>query len=170
MSLIAKPFVISRQLAAPRELVFRAWTDPAHLPQWMGPTGMPTVKAALDLRPGGTYHYGLRMPDGNTMWGKWTFREIAVPERLVFVQQFSDEHGGLGRHPMNPDWPQRTLSTITFEAQGPQSTLLTIHWEPFEASELEIRTFNDNHASMNGGWRGTFEQLAGYLAKMRDDA
>lgn len=166
MTVAAKEFVIARRFEAPRERVFRAWTDPHHLAQWMSPAGMETVKAELDLRPGGTYHYGLRMPDGNTMWGKWTFREIAAPERLVFLQQFSDEHGGLGRHPLNPDWPPRMLSTITFEAQGPQATLLTIRWLPYEASDLEVHTFNDGHGSMTQGWGGTLEKLADLLPRM----
>jgi uncharacterized protein YndB with AHSA1/START domain len=68
-------------------------------------------------------------------------------------------------HPGSPNWPRQTLSTTTFESQG-RRTLLTVHWEPYQASEIERRTFAENHASMNGGWSGTFEQLASYLAEV----
>ena len=56
------PFVISRRLSAPRELVWRVWTDPNHLAQWWGPKGFTVDVAKLDLRPGGRFHYGMRAP------------------------------------------------------------------------------------------------------------
>ena len=158
-------FVISRVFDAPRELVFDAWTQKQHLDKWFGPKGCQIVGGNLDLREGGTYHYGMRMPDGNVMWGKWTFREVRRPEKLVLISTFSDEQGGITVHPGNPNWPRQTLSTTSFESQG-QRTLLTIKLAPYQASEIERRTFAENHASMNGGWSGTFEQLASYLAEM----
>jgi uncharacterized protein YndB with AHSA1/START domain len=158
-------FIISRVFEAPRELVFDAWTRKEHLDRWFGPKGCQIVGGNLDLRDGGTYHYGMRMPDGNVMWGKWTFREVRRPEKLVLISSFSDEQGGITVHPGSPNWPRLTLSTTTFEPQGPR-TLLTIRWEPYQATDIERRTFAENHASMNGGWSGTFEQLASYLAEM----
>lgn len=158
-------FVISRVFDAPRELVFDAWTKKEHLDKWFGPKGCQIVGGNLDLREGGTYHYGMRMPDGNVMWGKWTFREVRRPEKLVLISTFSDEQGGITVHPGSPNWPRQTLSTTLFESQGPR-TLLTIKWQPYQATEIERRTFAENHASMNGGWSGTFEQLASYLAEM----
>lgn len=159
-------FVIARTLDAPRPLVYSAWTDPAHLAQWMSPAGCSTLRCTLDLKPGGTYHYGLRTPDGGTMWGKWNFREIAAPERLVFVSHFSDEKGGVTRHPMSASWPLYTLSTITFAEQG-KGTLLTIRWLPLEATDEEVRTFNAAHAGMMQGWGGTMAQLEAFLAQAR---
>jgi len=158
-------FVISRVFDAPRELVFDVWTRKEHLDQWFGPKGCKIVGGNLDLREGGTFHYGMQMPDGNVMWGKWTFREVRRPEKLVLISTFSDEKGGITVHPGNPDWPRQTLSTTTFESQG-QRTLLTIKWQPYQASDIERRTFAENYASMNGGWSGTFEQLASYLAEV----
>lgn len=158
-------FVISRVFDAPRELVFDAWTRKEHLDQWFGPKGCRIVGGNLDLREGGTYHYGMQMPDGNVMWGKWVFREVRRPEKLVLISSFSDEQGGITVHPGNPDWPRQTLSTTTFESQG-HRTLLTIHWEPYQASDIEVRTFTGNRASMQGGWSGTFEQLASYLSEV----
>lgn len=159
-----EPFIISRTLDAPRERVWQAWTEQERLRQWMSPKGFAVIAASLDLRPGGSYHYGLRMPDGKEIWGMWVFREIAPPERLVFVQSFSDPQRGLGRHPLAPDWPQKMLSTIRFEPKG-KGTLLTIEWQPIEASETELKVFEAGRPGMNQGWGGTLEQLTAHLQK-----
>jgi uncharacterized protein YndB with AHSA1/START domain len=159
----ANEFVISKVLKAPREKVWRAWTDRDELMKWFGPKGCTIPVANLDLRPGGIFHYAMRTPDGKEMWGKWTFREIEAPNRLVLISCFSDKEGGITRHPMASDWPLQTLSTTTFEAQG-DSTVLTIRWSPWNATEAEISRFNASHDSMTQGWGGTYEQLAAYLA------
>jgi len=159
-----KPFVISRELDAPRQRVWQAWTEPERLQQWMSPTGFTVIAANLDLRPGGTYHYGMRAADGKEMWGKWLIREVKRPERLVFVTTFSDPQGGLTRHPLAPDWPAKMLSTITFAENG-KATLLTIQWQPIEASEAELKVFDNGRPGMNQGWSGSFEQLTNYLKK-----
>jgi uncharacterized protein YndB with AHSA1/START domain len=159
-----KPFLISREFAAPRQRVWQAWTEPERLQQWFSPRGFSVIAAKLDLRAGGTYHYGMRMPDGKEMWGKWLIREVKAPERLVFVNTFSDPQGGLGRHPLAPEWPQKMLSTITF-AEKDRGTLLTIQWEPIEASEAEQKTFDAGRPSMTQGWSGTFQNLTDYLKK-----
>ena len=159
-------FVLTRTFPAPRELMFRLWTEPAHLQQWMSPKGFTVLVANMDLRPGGVYHYGMRGPDGSEMWGKWLIREVVPPERLVWLNGFSDAAGGLTRHPMAPDWPQWMLSVITFtEDQG--RTTVTLRWSPFEASEAERQVFAAAHAGMTQGWGGTMEQLEAYLALAR---
>ena len=159
-----KPFVISREFDTPRERVWQAWTEVEHLRQWMSPKGFAVIAAKLDLRPGGTYHYGMRMADGKEVWGKWLIREVKQPERLVFINTFSDPQGGLTRHPFAPDWPAQMLSTITFAAKG-KGTLLTIEWAPIEASEAELKTFDTGRPSMTQGWTGTLEQLTNCLRK-----
>jgi len=158
-----RPFVISRIFNAPRDLVWKAWTEREHM-QWWGPKGVSIHHARLDLRPGGTFHYCMKTPEGREMWGKWVIREIVKPERLVFVNSFSDAAGGLTRHPMSPHWPLETLSTVTFAAQGDQ-TLLTIQWLPLNATEIERKTFGEGHESMRNGWGGTLDRLAEHLAK-----
>jgi len=90
-------FVISRVLDAPRDLVWKCFTDPEHMRQWWGPKGFTVVASKMDLRVGGTYHYGLKAPNGAPMWGKFVFREIVPPERLDFISSFSDEEGGATR-------------------------------------------------------------------------
>jgi uncharacterized protein YndB with AHSA1/START domain len=154
-------FVTSRLVDAPRERVWRAWTDPSELGLWFGPKGFKTIHAKLDLRPGGSYHYGIE-GNGVEMWGKWAFRDIDKPAKLQFIQTFSDKDGGVGVHPMAPTWPKRTLSTILFQDFGPK-TLVTVCWAPFEATEIERDTFLGGLAGMNEGWSGTFERLDAYL-------
>lgn len=161
-----KDFITTRELDAPRELVFDVWTRSEHLQQWFSPKGFTVIAAKLDLRPGGTYHYGMRMPDGREMWGKWNFREIQRPERLVFIDEFSDPQGNLARHPFNENWPSRMLSTITFAERGGR-TVVTVRWSPHEATADEHATFDAGHDSMRMGWGGTLEQLEGYLARLR---
>ena len=157
-------FTLTRAFLAPRELVFRAWTQPEHLAEWMSPAGMTQLGNSLDLRPGGLFHYGLKTPDGQEMWGKWVFREIEAPSRLVFVSSFSDVAGGFTRHPMAADWPLETLSTVTFTEQGGQ-TVLTLTGTPINASESERQTFASALGGMNQGWGGTFAQLDVHLTE-----
>jgi uncharacterized protein YndB with AHSA1/START domain len=163
MTAATKAFVVSRVFDAPRDLVWKAWTEAERLKEWFGPKGVTVTTVKMDLRPGGICHYAMRMPNGQEMWGKWTFREVVAPERLVLISSFSDANGGITRHPMSPTWPLETLSTTTFAEQGGKTTL-TISWSPHNATDAEHETFNASHASMNQGWGGTMEQLTAYLA------
>jgi uncharacterized protein YndB with AHSA1/START domain len=157
------PFVITREFNAPRELVWAAWTQRDHLMQWFSPKGFTLAEAKLELRPGGTFHYCMRSPDGKEMWGKWIFREIVPPKKIVLVSHFSDAAGGITRHPMAATWPRETLSTTTLEeANG--KTKLTIEWVPINATAEERATFNGARSGMKAGWGGTFENLEAHLA------
>src|SRR4051812_23002306 len=114
-----RPFVISRAFDAPRELVWKAWTERDQLMQWFGPKGFTMTVANLDFRPGGVFHYCLRSADGHEMWGKFVFREIVPPVRIVHEHSFSDAQGNITTHPMSPTWPRQMLATTTFaEHQG----------------------------------------------------
>lgn len=158
-------FVISRTFNAPRELIWECFTKPERMKEWWGPKGVTVVHSKMDLRVGGTYHYGMKNPDGSVMWGRQVYREITPPSRLVFINSFSDEHGGLGRHPMAPTWPAEMLSVFTLEELPGGKTKFTVTWSPHNATEEERKTFDAGHQSMNGGWSGTFEVLEAYLAK-----
>lgn len=160
-------FVMSRVLDVPRELVWKMFTQTEHLVQWWGPKGFKVLSCKLDLRPGGTYHYGMQTPNGQTMWGKFEYREVAAPERLVFVNYFSDEAGGITRHPMARNWPLRMLSTFTFEAEPAGKTRFTVRWQTLDATAEEQKTFDEGRNSMRAGWGGTMDQLETYLAKTR---
>jgi uncharacterized protein YndB with AHSA1/START domain len=159
-------FVLSRVFDAPRDLVFAAWTQRDHLLKWFGPKGTTLIAGiSADFRAGGTFHYGMRMPDGKAMWGKWVFRELKAPERIVLVSSFSDEKGGITRHPMAPAWPLETLSATDFTVEAPKKTRLTLRWSPLNATDEERKIFMASFKNMEAGWGGTMEQLDAYLAQ-----
>jgi uncharacterized protein YndB with AHSA1/START domain len=160
----SKDFVISRIVNAPRDLVWKAWTERDRIMQWFGPKGFTMTHAKLDLRPGGMLHYRLQTPDGKEMWGKFVYRDIEKPKRLVWVNSFSDEKAGLTRHPFSKDaWPLQMLTTVTFEEQRGKTTI-TVRWSPISPTEAEQKTFDSNLEGMKMGWTGTFEQFEEYLA------
>lgn len=164
---VGKDFVISRVLDAPRDLVWRVFTEPEHMKQWWGPKGFTVAVANMELRPGGTFHYLLKAPDGTPMWGRFVYREIVAPERIVFINSFSDEAGGVTRHPLAPDWPLEMRSVFTFEEVPGGKTRFTVRWAPHNATPREREVFDSGHASMMQGWSGTMEQLETYLTSIR---
>jgi uncharacterized protein YndB with AHSA1/START domain len=159
-----KPVVISSTFDVPRERMWKAWTDRDQLMQWFGPKGFKMTTAKLDFRSGGIFHYCLRSPDGKEMWGKFLYREIVEPKRVVVVSSFSDEAGGITRHPMAPTWPREMLSTFTLKDEDGKTTV-QIEWIPLNPTAEELKTFDSSHEGMKQGWSGTFDQLAEYLAK-----
>jgi uncharacterized protein YndB with AHSA1/START domain len=162
-----KPFVISRVFDAPRDKVWKAWTEVEQLKKWWGPAGFKVHTCKLDLRPGGSMHYGMSAPDGSDMWGKFAFREILKPQRLVFINSFSDPKGGVARDAGHQSWPLEMLTTITFEEQGGK-TRVTVSWLPADgSSEPERQTFDEGRDSMKQGWGGTMDQLAAHLGQAK---
>jgi uncharacterized protein YndB with AHSA1/START domain len=96
--------IATRVLDAPRELVFAAWTNPAHLAQWWGPNGFTTTTRTIDVRPGGTWRFVMHGPDGRDYENRITYEEIVRPERLVY------SHGG-----GDDVEPVQFRVTVTFE-------------------------------------------------------
>jgi uncharacterized protein YndB with AHSA1/START domain len=140
--------VITRVFDAPRELVFKAWTEPERLVQWMGPKGFSSrIIGAMDVRPGGRYRYHMTGPDGGEHWQQGEYREVVPPERIVCTYAWADAAG-------NPTRPE-TLLTLTFEDLGAR-TRLTLHQAVFEST-----TARDAH---RGGWSSSLDRLAEYMA------
>jgi uncharacterized protein YndB with AHSA1/START domain len=83
--------VITRLLAAPRRLVWQAWTDPRHIAQWWGPNGFTTTIHAMEVKPGGVWRYIMHGPDGTDYPNKIVYREVIKPERLVYDHSGEDE-------------------------------------------------------------------------------
>jgi uncharacterized protein YndB with AHSA1/START domain len=105
---------ISRDFAAPRELVFDAHTKPEHVSQWLlGPEGWSMPVCEIDLRPGGAWHYVWQHVDGERMEMHGEYREIVRPERIVNTERWGDE------------WPE-TLHTVTFTEQGDTTTVTQV--------------------------------------------
>jgi len=158
-------FVVTRTFDAPRDLLWRVWTEAGHLQHWWGPKGFRVLNCTNDLRPGGVFHFGLRAPDGSVMWGKWVYREVRPPERLVFVSAFSDAAANTVRAPFSADWPLEVLSTLTLAEQAGRTTL-TMRAVAISLTEAERRTFEAMFGSMQQGWAGTLDQLEAYLARV----
>ncbi len=158
----ADDFVATRVVNAPVDRVWKAWTDAKALKQWWGPKGFESVSTKVDLRPGGIFHYHMRAPGGEDMWGKFVYREIVPEQRLVFISSFSDENAGETRHPLAPDWPLKMLSMVTF-AEKDGKTTVTVSGSPYEPTEKERSAFEAGRDSMKAGWAGTFERLDAYL-------
>jgi len=164
-----KEFVISRVFDAPRDLVWKAWTQGERLAQWWGPKGCKIRVVKLEVRPGGIFHYAMEFQPGQEMWGRFVYREIAAPERLVFINSFSDAKGGITRAPfseINETWPLEVLNTLTLSEKNGKTTL-TLRGIPINASEDEHKTFEGMFDSLRQGFGGTFDQLTEYLAKAK---
>ncbi len=159
-------FVINRSFSAPIETMFQMWTDPEHFSRWLAPTGFTMQFIKADIRPGGATFY--LMTDGGAvkMYGRASYLEIERPGRLVYTQQFCDEHENITRHPMSPTWPATMLTTVTLTEEGPAQTRVTVKWEPHGATTREeLETFLKARGGMTQGWTGSFDKLDDYLAR-----
>ena len=158
-------FVFSRSVDAPRDLVWKMWSEAEHLAKWWGPKGFPWISGKLDFRPGGTFHYCMKMPNGTEMWGKFVYREIVVPERIVYINSFSDAAGNITRGPFMNDFPVEVLNLVTFTEESGKTTV-TLRSGPINATAAERDKFKALQAPMRQGFGGTFDQLETYLAEM----
>lgn len=105
--------VIARIIKAPRERVFKAWTDPKQMAQWWGPAVFTTPVCEMDVRPGGLYRIVMRSPDGVDYPLKGVYREVVEPERLVMTMDLSE----------HPDaWHDRLDRAATSRRAGLRST------------------------------------------------
>jgi uncharacterized protein YndB with AHSA1/START domain len=138
--------VITRTFDAPRQLVFRLWTQAEHLAHWWGPEGFTMPSCEIDLRAGGAYRFQMQGPDDDDHWLQGVFREVVEPELLVMAGFWADSEG-------NPKGPT-TLITVTFKEEGGK-TSLTFHQAIFESI-----TARDAH---HYGWTSTFDRLTKYL-------
>ena len=153
-----RELVIERVLNAPRELVWKAWTEPEHFMRWWGPKGFTTPFCEIDLRVGGKYVNCMRSPEGKDYWSTGVYREIVPLERIVCTDSFADEHGNVvpATHYGMSDMPLEMLVTVTFE-EHEGKTKLTLHHVGIPAGP--------DREGANQGWSESFDKLAEYLAK-----
>jgi uncharacterized protein YndB with AHSA1/START domain len=156
-----REFTITRVFDAPPELVFKAWTQPQHLMRWWAPKGFTTGHCTVDLRPGGVFHYSMRSPEGQEIWGIGVYREIVEPERIVYTDSFADAAG----NPVPPSYyglstghPLESLVTVTFAGHEGKTTLTLRHNIPTSAEEREGTV---------QGWNEMLDRLAEDLATVR---
>ena len=136
--------LIERILAAPRDLVFRVWTDPRHLTRWWGPKGFEPIGAEQDLREGGTYRFGMKSAEGNEVWSTGVYKEIVPNEKIVMT--FRWENGA---------WGVDNLITVTFLELASGRTMMRFHQAPFATVEAR-----DAHT---GGWTSLLDKFTAYL-------
>lgn len=110
-----REIVLSRVINARRELVFAAWTDPRHLPQWFGPAGFKIENKEIDIRVGGTWRFDMVAPDGKRYTNRMVFRRIEVPS-LIEIDHGSDKDND----------PGMFRTTILFDQQSDGKTVLTM--------------------------------------------
>ena len=120
--------VITRIFAAPRDLVFKVWTEPKHILNWWGPKGFTAPVCKVDLRPGGEFLYCMEAPDGKQYWNKGVFHEIVRPEKTTSSIYFSDEKGNIVESSFYgmKDFPYEMRDVVTFEVIDGDSTMLTL--------------------------------------------
>lgn len=145
--------VITRIFDAPRELAWRAWTEPEHFMRWWGPKDFTSPSCEIDLRVGGKYLWCMRWPDGRDNFTTGVYREVVPIERLVFTDSFSDTKGNVvsgAAYGMSEDIPLEMLVTLTFEDHGGK-TKMTLTHAGLPAGELSDMT--------SAGWNESFDKL-----------
>ena len=140
---------LTRVFDAPRDLVFRAWSDIRHLRNWFGPKSHPAREVTGDVRPGGKFRHCLNSSAGDmSLWLYGTFREIVPPERLVFTFAWEEE-GERGLE---------TVVTIVFKDEGNKTRML-FRQSPFQ-SDVEC----DGHGL---GWNSSLDRMDDYILETR---
>jgi uncharacterized protein YndB with AHSA1/START domain len=148
-----RELVLTRLIDAPREKLFRAWTDPALLRQWFAPLPWTTPVAELDVRPGGANLIVMRGPDGNEFPNRGIYLEIVENERLVFTDAYTTAW-------VPSEKPFMTV-IVTFAEEGGQTryTALVRHWTVADREAHEKMGFHQ-------GWGQCTDQLVSLVAKL----
>jgi uncharacterized protein YndB with AHSA1/START domain len=149
MNVITRPasfeLVLKREIAAPRERVFAAWTDVRQSATWWAPRDFTILSCVMDVRPGGKWHRRMRSPGGAVVTKHGVYREVVPPERLVFT--YISEHEGGGIDP-------ETVVTVTFADLGGR-TRLTLRHSAFKTDAA--RTGHE------GGWASCLERFSSFI-------
>jgi uncharacterized protein YndB with AHSA1/START domain len=149
--------VIERIFDAPRELVWKAWTDPQQAMRWWGPKGFTSPACEIDFRVGGKSLFAMQSPefnDGRPIWSTGVYREIVPLERIVTTDSFADADGNVvpaTHYGMGSDFPLEMLVTVTFEDLDGK-TKMTLRHEGLPAGEML--------EGAGTGWNESFDKLA----------
>ncbi|MEA3134022.1 MAG: hypothetical protein QOG17_1868 [Gammaproteobacteria bacterium] len=157
-------YVLERVFDAPRELVWKTWTDPKLLSRWYGPN-VETIIHRLDLKPGGLWLVEMKW-GGNSHYQRVEYTDVTPPERLVWLHSSSDADWNIIPSPMMTNWPRVLLTTVTFAKDGSR-TKMRLTWEPHDASAAEIACFAAAIDSMGKGWEGGMKLLSDLLAELQ---
>lgn len=158
---VTQELIITRVFDAPREQVWKAWTEPEQIKKWWGPKNFSAPVSTIDLRVGGKYLNCMRGagPDGvvRDYWSTGIYREIVLLRKIVCTDSFADEQGNAvpaAYYDMPGDFPQELIVTVTFEEKAGKTTMTLVHagMPAGEMSDLARQ-----------GWNESFDKLAGIL-------
>jgi len=141
--------VITRVLDAPRELVFKVWTDPDHLINWFGPNGFTNTFHEVDIKPGGIWRFTMQGPDGMNFPNLIRFSEVIIPERLAYEHGSGEEND-----------PNKFEVVVTFESEG-NKTRLTMR-SIFSSAAARDYVVKEHHAIEGGNQ--TLDKLELYIS------
>lgn len=141
--------VATRTFDASREVVFNAWTNPEHVPNWMlGPGDWTMPVCEIDLREGGEWHFVWRGPDGEDMEMRGEYVEVDPPKRLVNTEDWGE------------DWPETVNEVVFTDEDGVTKTVSTVTYPSKETREKAIET------GMLEGWAQSYDRLDTYLRSL----
>ena len=152
--------VVERVFDAPRELAWKAWSDPQMVRQWWGPKAFTAPAAEMDFRAGGKWLFAMQSPDfnnGEPIWSTGVYREIDPPKRMVWTDSFADENGNVvpaTHYGMTGDFPLEMLVTVELEDIGGGRTKLSVRHEGLPVSDRE---------GAGIGWSESLEKMAASL-------
>lgn len=152
-------FVLNRAFDAPIARVFEMWTKPEHLARWLPPVGTTMRFLRSDIAPGKSTHFVIAGAHG-AMYVRAEYLAIEAPRRIVYLQQFVDEHERLAPAPGAETWPPTLRMTVRFAEEAADRTRVTVTCEPHgEAAAAEIAAFVQERAGMTLGWTGSLDVL-----------
>jgi len=154
---VERELVITRIFDAPRELVWKAWTEPESVKRWWGPKGFTAPVSKIELRVGGKYLSSMRSPEGQVFWSTGVYRELIPLERIVCTDSFADEKGNVvpaTYYGMTGEWPRELLVTVTLEEDGGR-TKMTLRHAGIPAGKMS--------ELCELGWNESFDKLAEVL-------
>jgi uncharacterized protein YndB with AHSA1/START domain len=155
----SEDLVITRIFDAPREVVWKAWTDPEHVKRWWGPKNFTAPFIKSDFRVGGKYLYCMRSAEGKDYWSTGVYREIDPLKRIVVTDSFADKEGNVvpaSEYGMEGEWPLELLVTLTFEDHDGKTRFILRH-AGIPGGEMFKMT--------NEGWNESLDKFANSLKR-----
>jgi len=158
----ANKFIITRVFDAPRESVWKAWTDPEIVKKWWGPKDFTAPSVDIGFKEGGKYLFCMRgsiTPGGEKkdFWSTGKYLEIVPMEKIVITDSFADEKGNIvsaAHYGMDPDWPIEMQVEVLFEEAKPDKTKFTLRYP--DIGKVKEKDLKD----MRQGWNQSFDKLA----------
>ncbi len=155
-------FIITRIFDAPRELVFKAWTEPDHVTHWWGPQGFTAPYCKADIQRGGTFLYCMQSPEGKLYWNKGVYHEIIAPEKIISSMYFADKEGNIvepTNYGFGPEFPTEMRDVVTFKNHEENKTEFKFH--------RNISILISKHYLIDQGWNESLDRFEEHLKKIK---